>query len=403
MRNKSKNVVRNVAKIIGIAMAFSMTAQTAVYAASDSEAELDEVFQTKDFTTMSETIDAIDEKVDDLNSDSKDEEKTDDNESGKENNQEKKIDELDLQIEILAKNYADLIATIYKYKADIIKGLNSSVYANDNISSDASYTDIISGINNIPVPKTAYGKYFAKGDNSGLGVELSDSATRADVNIDGVNELNLGVNQSITLPSGYYDRDLVINNNILNRGSLSLSPKEDKTYTIPSGFYEGGTIDTSNVYNAGKEEGYSAGKEEGYTAGKDAGYTAGKEAGYSAGKDAGYKEGKAAASVPIPRYFTNYTATYTIPKTGYYSLYCCCSGTAGDTHKLTVRATMTSNGRNLLTAESSGTMGKNDGLFTSNDDDVRLTKGQVINMNATAEGFNAHRTGQMFVVAYLRD
>jgi hypothetical protein len=63
------------------------------------------------------------------------------------------------------------------------------------------------------------------------------------------------MNQSLTIPAGYYSNDIVVDNGVKNNGVLNWNPSGPETFTI-NGFYSGGTISTVNAYNAG----YAAGK-----------------------------------------------------------------------------------------------------------------------------------------------
>ncbi|WP_026653384.1 hypothetical protein [Butyrivibrio proteoclasticus] len=161
------------------------------------------------------------------------------------------IDSLNQQISVLSSSFDTLTDTTSQYKSDIISGLNSNVYAKANIPADASFTDLINYINNIPAPTTAVGNFYNGGDNSGLGVGISSSNPTADVNVDGVTTINIGVNESITLPSGYYPNDITIQNNVANRGSNNvLLSTNSNSATLPAGYYDEFTVST-DIKNAG--------------------------------------------------------------------------------------------------------------------------------------------------------
>lgn len=158
------------------------------------------------------------------------------------------IDTLNSDISIMETAMTSLSNQTKTYKTDIINGLNSSVYAKANISSDASFEQIIEKINNIPAPTTAVGTYSTGGDNTGLGVGLSSSTPQADVNIDGVTTLNLGIDEAITLPSGYYPNDITIKNNVANRGSnYLLLTATQKSISLEPGWYDENTVITTNI------------------------------------------------------------------------------------------------------------------------------------------------------------
>ena len=75
--------------------------------------------------------------------------------------------------------------------------------------------------------------------------------------------LKLGMNQSLTIPAGYYSNDIVIDNGVKDKGVLNWNPYGPATFVL-NGFYSGGTISTENAYNAG----YAAGKAAGITEGR---------------------------------------------------------------------------------------------------------------------------------------
>ncbi|AOZ97824.1 hypothetical protein bhn_II025 (plasmid) [Butyrivibrio hungatei] len=129
------------------------------------------------------------------------------------------IDSLNKQISVLSSSFDTLSDTTSQYKSAIISGLNGNVYSKANIPADTSFTELVGYINNIPAPTTAVGSYYDGGDNNGLGVGISASNPNVEVNVDGVSTINIGANESITLPSGYYPNDITIQNNVVNRSS----------------------------------------------------------------------------------------------------------------------------------------------------------------------------------------
>lgn len=158
------------------------------------------------------------------------------------------------------------MAGIYnQYQLDIINGLNNTIYASDKISSDATFPEIISKINNIPTPNI-------EGSNS-------------DIVIGDNGNINLGIGETVTLPAGYYSDSITVINNIVNRGKLNWAPTTKTTYTVPSGYYEGGTLDVSKVYEAAYNAGKTAGYNEGYNKGKTEGYNTGYNAGVAKAKE----------------------------------------------------------------------------------------------------------------------
>ena len=168
------------------------------------------------------------------------------------------IEKLNANTITLSEKYDELTEASIKHKIAIINGLNSNVYAKANIESSATYDDLITKINNIPAPTKAKGSYYSSGDNTGLNAGLSINKTGADIGIDGVNEIKLGANESITLPSGYYPNDITISNNVMNKGDLKMVPGGSGVFPVASGYYTGGQIDTTQVYKAGYTEGAAA-------------------------------------------------------------------------------------------------------------------------------------------------
>ncbi|WP_148661979.1 hypothetical protein [Butyrivibrio hungatei] len=81
---------------------------------------------------------------------------------------------LNSQIAVLSNNYDELISQTNGYKTDIINGLNSNVYAKDNLSDESSFNNIVDAINSIP----------ARGD---------------------VNVILTNTEKTKTFPAGYYD------------------------------------------------------------------------------------------------------------------------------------------------------------------------------------------------------
>jgi len=146
------------------------------------------------------------------------------------------LNALDSQVLTLSSNYDELTSQITGYKEGIIKGLNSNVYANANLPDDLSFDKIIDSIKSIPAPSVAMANYYEFGDNSGLNVGLSSTNPNTEVNIDGVTTINLGVDESITLPSGYYPNDIVIQNSVT-----------DRSVDVP----DSGTISFNGTYAAG--------------------------------------------------------------------------------------------------------------------------------------------------------
>ena len=265
------NRVGKLRKMVAAALVLSMVFATEVSAAelTDSNAELGEVldleerailsegletvndeidalkddYSEEDQNVTKEDLDAISEELDSINDEAvADDSDSDAKDTGRNNvvARDPFIDELSA---IIANHYTAMIGLINGYQADIIKGLNNTVYANDKISENASFPDIISKINNIPTPKI-------------------------DGTINDKGEVTLGIGETITIPAGYYPDGITVTNNVVNRGKLNWAPTGKTTYSVPSGYYEGGTLDSSKVYDAAYNAGYNAGRTAGINSAK---------------------------------------------------------------------------------------------------------------------------------------
>lgn len=230
MKKSNLGFTRNFMKLMGATLAASLLFTMNVHAE-----EVEELDNSEDITTISDGIDTLDEKVDVLNNNCQDEGVSDDI-----SDMSSVIDILNDTISRLSNNYSKLLLTINKNKYSIISGLNKSVYANNKISENASYSDVISKINDIKYQGT-------------LDIAPDD-------------------NGKYTFESGYYEG-----------GTIDISAIVE---TARQEAREEG-------YKAGKEDGLKEGKEEGLTEGKEEGFKAGKEEGLKEGKEEGIKEGKA--------------------------------------------------------------------------------------------------------------
>lgn len=224
MKKRNVGFTRNFTKLIGTALALSLMLSTNVHAE-----ELDELNNTEDIQTISEGIDALNGQVDALG-----EKCSDEGVASEISEISNGISTLDDQIDIFANGYVEFMSSIYRNKADIISSLNRNVYVMDKISDSASYSDIISKINDI--------KYH------------------------GTLNIALNSNDVYTLESGYYDGGTI-----------------DVSAIVEAARQEG--------YNAGKEEGDKAGYQRGLAAGDKAGYQRGLAEGNAAGYNKGRSEG----------------------------------------------------------------------------------------------------------------
>ena len=58
-------------------------------------------------------------------------------------------------------------------------------------------------------------------------------------------EIDLGIGDSITIPAGYYDKPLTINNSVINRGSLNtVLTSTNKNLSLSPGYYNSSSIST---------------------------------------------------------------------------------------------------------------------------------------------------------------
>ena len=262
MKKRNVGFTSDFMKLMGATLAASLLFALNVHAEEENVSE--------DIATIEDGIDTLDDKVDALNDKCQDEELSEDI-SGVSDF----IAYLSEQISTLTMKYTNELLTAERNRHSIINGLNKSVYANNNISENASYSDIVSKIKNI--------KYQGK----------------MDVTLDG--------NDKFTLESGYYEGGTIdvsaiveaVREEAYNAGKADgykegkeAGLKEGITEGIKSGREEGVNVGKEEGFNAGKEEGLKEGKEEGFNAGKEEGLKEGKEEGFNAGKEEGLKEGK---------------------------------------------------------------------------------------------------------------
>ena len=244
------------------------------------------------------------------------------------------IDSLNTNIATLQQSFVTLSNTTAQYKTNIINSLNSNIFLKANIPTDATFEQIIQSINNIPAPTVATGNVWPSGDNTGVGITSNGQS----VNIDGVTNLNLAVNESVTLPSGYYPSDITVSNNVINRGTVSFSPSGKQSITLQAGYYTGGTLDSTSAYNQGYNQGVtdadaranpsSTNYQTGYNQGvanadaRSNPSSANYQAGYNAGKNAAtLSQTRLATPSGYSRWETTYTFSYTCPKPGVISCY----------------------------------------------------------------------------------
>ena len=57
----------------------------------------------------------------------------------------------------------------------------------------------------------------------------------------------LGINETITLPAGYYENPLTVSNGVVNRGSVTKALNAGKSQTLAAGYYSGVTISANSL------------------------------------------------------------------------------------------------------------------------------------------------------------
>lgn len=76
------------------------------------------------------------------------------------------------------------------------------------------------------------------------------------VSVGNADTVNLGINQKITMPAGYYNENTIINNQVKDKGSVKVSfTKAIQSVTLDSGYYDGLSFDTTDLYMAGYKDG----------------------------------------------------------------------------------------------------------------------------------------------------
>ncbi len=92
----------------------------------------------------------------------------------------------------------------------------------------------------MPNPTSANVTYYDGGNNDSSGatsttpkvVTISNDTDTTASHTDNMSQINLGINEQITIPHGYYNKDIVIKNGVANRGGFIGSGKT--TYDVKS-------------------------------------------------------------------------------------------------------------------------------------------------------------------------
>ena len=100
------------------------------------------------------------------------------------------------------------------------------------------------------------GVYTPSGSDSDLldgSISLSEGGATLST---GATNFNVGIGESVTLPTGYYGEDTVINNGVKDNGNVLVSlSKETLTASLGAGYYQSITVDTEQAYIDGFIEG----------------------------------------------------------------------------------------------------------------------------------------------------
>ena len=147
------------------------------------------------------------------------------------------IDSLEENVSILSNLYDTLYKETTDGKALIISALNS---LGRSVPSDAGYSDIAGDILGMKHGKL-YLSYLAGNGtptsqvpsaSNQSAVELAENSTKIALNVD----------QSVTLPAGYYNQPVTVTNAVQNRGSFSHTWTQKGSKDFPAGYYTKSTV-----------------------------------------------------------------------------------------------------------------------------------------------------------------
>ena len=216
----------------------------------------DVYFSAEDINSLAQSINALSQNYEALN--------------------QKRLDIINaMNATVTKKFYSDSSKTRYD---DYSGGADMATTGNlwDSTSDDgalpttASFDSIVQTLSTLTTPSTATATKYTAATNGWLSGTSSDvtgaaytgtssqATTLAEgvtsyvgLNASGESILTLGVNESLTLESGYYSDPVTINNGVVNRGTVSaILTSSDNTTTLPAGYYSSITVST-NITNLG--------------------------------------------------------------------------------------------------------------------------------------------------------
>ena len=80
--------------------------------------------------------------------------------------------------------------------------------------------------------------FYGDGNNESNEVSPTGESKAYKLDADGTSYLDLGLEEQVTIPSGYYANDIVIKNSVANKGALSSSSEGDGYYTDINTYFE---------------------------------------------------------------------------------------------------------------------------------------------------------------------
>lgn len=211
----------------------------------------DVYFTAEDINSLAQSVNALSQNYETLN--------------------QKRLDVINaMNATVTKKFYSDSSKTRYD---DYSGGADMATTGNlwDSTSDDgalpttASFDAIVQTLSTLTTPSTATATRYTATANGWLSGTSSDvtgaaytgtssqATTLEDgvtsyvgLNASGESTLTLGVNESLTLESGYYSDPVTINNGVVNRGSLKsvILTSSNNTVTLEAGYYDTFTVST---------------------------------------------------------------------------------------------------------------------------------------------------------------